>query len=260
MKRLKRPPTLVEAAAESIREAIFRGDFHPGQPLRENELSQNLNISRGTVREALRLLKNENGLVESIPYRGTYVAKLTPVKVKEIYTLRALLESYAVRIAIENGAYTKTDISELRKLVARLGELKKSKDYAEDIKTDMKFHHMISRCCDHKLLLGVLNNLQSQILIFILSTKLYQSEPESQDISHQAILDGILSNDSGVAAQIVQKHITDAGSSLTERMLSRDAKINAVDQNGIESRSRQSPPMRQIGSMIGKHSPSAIRK
>lgn len=244
MKQLKRPPTLAEAAAESIREAIYRGDFRPGQPLRENELSQSLNISRGTAREALRLLKNENGLIESIPYRGTFVATLTPAKVKEIYTLRALLESYAVRIAIENEAYTKDDLSELKKFVSRLRELKKSMDYAEDIKTDMKFHHLISGRCNHKLLLGVLNNLQSQILIFILNTKLYQSEPEPQDTSHQAILDGILSKDPSVAEEVVRKHITDAGSSLLQRMSARAEKINAVDQNGIEARSRQSPALR----------------
>ena len=151
--RLKRPQTLVEAAAESIREAIYRGDLIPGQPLRENELSQILNISRGTAREALRLLRNEDGLVEVFPYRGTFVAKLTPEKVKEIYTLRALLESYAVRIALENDAYTEEDILELKGLVTRLGELRKNMDYAEDIKTDMNFHHRISERCNHHLLL-----------------------------------------------------------------------------------------------------------
>lgn len=235
MEELKRPPTLVEAAADSIREAIYRGDYRPGQPLRENELSQSLNISRGTVREALRLLKNENGLIDSIPYQGAFVARLTPAKVKEIYTLRALLESYAVRIAIENGAYTDDDLVELKELVSELGELRTSRDYIEDIKADMEFHHMISERCNHKLLLGVLNNLQSQILIFILNTKLYKSEPVPQDISHQAILDGILSNDPAKAEEIVREHITDAGSSLLQRMSIHNMMANVVDQNEIES-------------------------
>lgn len=181
------------------------------------------------------MLKHENGLIESIPYRGTFVAKLTPADVKEIYTLRAMLEAYAVRIAIENGAYTKEDIAELRKLISRLRELKKSKDFVEDIKTDLEFHRLISERCNHKLLLGVLNNLQSQNLVFILNTKLYHSELEPQDLSHQAILNGILSKDPHVAEEIVRKHITDAGSSLLQRMLSREAESQAGDQKGTEA-------------------------
>jgi DNA-binding GntR family transcriptional regulator len=212
-----RPPTLVSAAAKHIRQEIIRGNLLPGTPLHEIELSNTLDISRSSVREALRLLQ-QAGLVEVIPYRGAFVAKLTPNKVKEIYTLRTLLEPYAVRLSMENNVFSDDDYEEMKTLVERLGQLEVSGDYAETIETDIRFHEVISQHCQHSLLLDVLSNLQSLTLMFILNTKLYQSDMVPDDVSHQAILDSILSGDPEHAEQVVWQHILDAGSSLVKRM------------------------------------------
>jgi DNA-binding GntR family transcriptional regulator len=217
MKQIVRPPSLVVAAAKSIRQEIIRGKLLPGEPLHEIDLSRTLNISRGTVREALRLLQQE-GLVEAIPYRGAFVAKLTPQKVKEIYTLRSILEPYAVRLSMENNAFSAEDVEEMKNLVKRLGDLEADGDYSENIQADIKFHEVISQRCQHGLLLDVLSNLQSMTLMFILNTKLYQSDMVTDEVSHQAILDGILSGDPETAEKVVQQHIVDAGSWLIKRM------------------------------------------
>jgi len=217
MKQIVRPPTLVDAAAKNIRQDIVRGKLLPGAPLHEIELSKMLDISRGSVREALRLLQQE-GLVEVIAYRGAFVARLTPEKVKEIYTLRALLEPYAVRLAVECGAYDEDDIAEVKALVKKLGELEQAGDYAEMIETDMKFHEVISRGCGHELLLDVLGNLQSLTLMFMINTMLYHSDMVSEEVSHQDVLDGILSGEPELAEQVVRQHIQDTGDSLVQRM------------------------------------------
>ena len=218
MEQLDRPPTLAAAAADRIKKEIVSGRILPGAPLHEVELSKTLSISRGTVREALRILQ-QDGLTEVIPYRGAFVAKLSPQKVKEIYTLRALLEPYAVRLSMECSAFDETFLSEMRRLVKRMGELEESEnDYAELIETDMHFHEMSSDRCGHALLLDVLKNLQSQTLMLILNTKLYRSDMVSDEVSHQSIFDGILSGDPEVAEEVVRQHINDAGSSLIKRM------------------------------------------
>lgn len=227
LKEIDRPPTLVSAVADSIRREILSGSMLPGQPLHEIELSKALNISRGTLREALRKLEQE-GLVEVFPHRGAFVARLSPRKVKEIYTLRCLLEPYAVRLTVENKAFTQTDFDEMEALVERLGELERSGDYAQSVETDMRFHQLISRRCGHSLLLEVLQNLQSLTLMMILNTKLYRSDVVPDDITHQAILDGIRSGDAELAAKIVEKHILDAGSSLLQRMEEQERVGQAV--------------------------------
>lgn len=217
MKKVERPPTLAVAAANSIKEAILDGQLLPGEPLHEIELSEKLNISRGTAREALRLLSQE-GLVAIIPYRGAFVASLSRKMVEEIYTLRALLEPYAVRLCMENHAFDESTLNQMEGLIKRMGEMEQLGDYSETIKADIKFHEIISERCGHALLTDVLKNLQSMTLIFILSTKLYQSDMISDEVSHQAIFEGIRSGNPQFAEDIVRKHITDAGVSLLRRM------------------------------------------
>ena len=218
MERLTRPPTLAAATAQIIQEAILRGDFAPGDPLREADLSENLEVSRGTVREALRLLHQEGALIEILPHRGAFVIKLSVERAREIYTLRALLEPYAVRVAMENKAYSEADLAELEELVQRLEVLENERNDPALVKTDMEFHHVATRRCNHQLLLEMVAKLQSQTRILIFNTKRYRSDKVPDSVSHQAILEGIRSGDPLAAEEIVRKHIIDAGSSLVKRM------------------------------------------
>jgi len=218
VERLNRPLTVTAATAQNVQEAILRGDFLPGDALREADLSDSLGVSRGTVREALRLLHQEGALVEIIPHRGAFVIKLSVERAREIYTLRALLEPYAVRIAMENKAYSAEDLSELEQLVRRLEELENEHNDPALVKTDMEFHHVATRRCNHQLLLEMVAKLQSQTRILIFNTKRYRSDKVPDSVSHQAILEGIRSGDPVVAEETVRSHIIDAGSSLVKRM------------------------------------------
>lgn len=217
MKQVERPPTLTSAVVSAIRDTILRGEILPGAPLHEENLSQSLNISRGTVREALRQLQSE-GMVEVFPYRGAFVTRLSIEKIKEIYTLRALVEPYAVRLSLENHCYTAEDFREMRSLIEQMGVHEADGSYSEMITADIQFHHLISRACNHELLLNVINSLQSLTLLFILNTKLYQSDMIRDDASHTAILESMLSGDPQQAESVLRQHITDAGTSLLKRM------------------------------------------
>jgi DNA-binding GntR family transcriptional regulator len=209
---------LTAATAHNIQEAILRGDFAPGEPLRESDLGERLGVSRGTVREALRLLHQEGALVEIIPHRGAFVIKLSVERAREIYTLRALLEPYAVRVAMENKAYTEADLYELQQLIERLQAMENEHNDPALVKTDMEFHHVVTRRCNHQLLLEMVGKLQSQTRILIFNTKRYRSDKVPDSVSHQAIFEGVRSGDPVAAEEIVRRHIIDAGSSLAQRM------------------------------------------
>ncbi len=85
----------------AIREAIRNGKLKPGQRLIETQLAEEMQISRFPIREALRYLEKE-GLVETKPFKGTYVAQLTEQDIGKLYSFRSALEELAVRILIEN--------------------------------------------------------------------------------------------------------------------------------------------------------------
>jgi DNA-binding GntR family transcriptional regulator len=71
IKKIKRPPTLKQIVIDRLREEICRNNFSFGKPLHEEKIAIFLNVSRGTVREALLQLKDEH-LVEVIPHKGAF--------------------------------------------------------------------------------------------------------------------------------------------------------------------------------------------
>jgi DNA-binding GntR family transcriptional regulator len=223
-----RPPTLTAAAAAKLRDAILSGDLAPGSPLREVDLSQFLDISRGTFREALRLLQEE-GLVDIVPHRGASVTRLTPDKVQEICSLRAVLESYAVRLALQKKAYSESDLDQMKSLVKRLGELEHEGNILETVRTDMELHRLMCEKSAHRLLLQVLDRLRSLHMLFILNTKLYDSDMTSDEASHQSVLDAVLCGDPEQGAAVMREHIQQAGAWLLDRMKQVDwEKFNAT--------------------------------
>ena len=88
--------------AERLRSAIVTGKLRPGDPLTETALAVQLNVSRAPIREAIQDLEND-GLVETVPYRGKRVKPLTVQEVIEICDMRQYFEVMAVRRIVEGG-------------------------------------------------------------------------------------------------------------------------------------------------------------
>ena len=88
-------PTAAERAADLIRDSIFEGKFQPGTPLPETALSQALQVSRNTVREAFRTLAGEHLLSYEVN-KGMSVRTLVAADVRDIYRLRRLFELTAI--------------------------------------------------------------------------------------------------------------------------------------------------------------------
>lgn len=90
-----------ESATVALRVAILRGTLPPGMRLRQEDLAEQLGVSRIPLRDAFRRLEAE-GLVRIDGRRGARVASLTADNVAEIYELRLMLETHCIRQAIRN--------------------------------------------------------------------------------------------------------------------------------------------------------------
>jgi DNA-binding GntR family transcriptional regulator len=88
-------PSNTEVVADALREAIVKGWLRPGERIKEIPLSEQLGVSRGPIREALRLLAHD-GLVTIIPNRGAIVPTPTSADVLEVYAMRSALGSLAL--------------------------------------------------------------------------------------------------------------------------------------------------------------------
>jgi DNA-binding GntR family transcriptional regulator len=90
------PPSNVEVVAEALRRAIVDGRLRPGERIKEVPVAERLGVSRGPIREAIRLLEHD-GLVRVIPNRGAVVPEPTSADVLEVYAMRSALGSLALQ-------------------------------------------------------------------------------------------------------------------------------------------------------------------
>lgn len=93
--------TLSQSIADTLREAIQRGTYICGDRLVELTLSQELDVSQNTIRDALHILERE-GWVKKIPRRGVYVLSFTVQEAEEIYALWQAVESLALGWTMKN--------------------------------------------------------------------------------------------------------------------------------------------------------------
>ncbi len=93
--------SLRDIATVSLRDAIISGTLKPGEHLKERDLSDKMGISTTPIKEALRILSYE-GLVETVPRKGTYVSELVNSSIEEVLLLRANLEGLSAFLAADD--------------------------------------------------------------------------------------------------------------------------------------------------------------
>jgi len=213
---LVRPPSLVDVVTETIRNCVFSGELSPGDPLPAIPLSKSFGVSRGTVREALKQLQDEN-LVDIYPHRGVYVATLTPVQLEEVYSLRALIEPYAARLAIERKTIDESLIKNLVALVRKMAQAERCQEHLANIEADFEFHLTICKASCHNLLINVEEGLRSMSYLAVLNMIIYESEPVDTEEEHMEILDALRRRDPATAPDALKQHLEDSKSWLLER-------------------------------------------
>ena len=141
--------TLSKQVVRAIRHQIFSGALKPNQRVVEAEIAAEMGISRGPVREAIAELEKE-GLIITYARKGTYVKSFELKDIEEIYTLRALLEGFAVTLAIDR--LQGPDLDYLKDLLDQIGKMAEKKDVIEVSRLNMQFHKKIMELSDHKRL------------------------------------------------------------------------------------------------------------
>lgn len=117
--------SLAEQIASQLAAMIVDGTYEPGARVHEMTVSAQFKVSRGPVREALRILEKE-GLITILPRRGAVVTNLTVDEVRDIFDIRAVLFGLAARRMADAG--NKTHNERLRKDIGTLEEMLKSDD------------------------------------------------------------------------------------------------------------------------------------
>ena len=154
---------LADEVADRIRDAIFAGGYPSGEQLREVELAAALDVSRGPVREALRLLEHE-GLVRVAWHRGATVTTLSPRDVAELDSLRGVLEELAVREAATHA--TDEDFAAIDKAA---DAMRRALDPHELVGCDILFHDAVFAASHHRRLIEAWDGIRRQVHLFLLA-------------------------------------------------------------------------------------------
>jgi DNA-binding GntR family transcriptional regulator len=142
---------------QTLRKAIFRGRFVPGDRLVEKDLCELMGVSRTSIREAFRQLESE-GIIENIPNRGPVVATLSRAQVKELYEVRQALEALAAKLFASNA--TEKQVEELDKATEGLESAYRSGGINEILSAKDVFYGVLYSGCGNEVapqMLTILN-------------------------------------------------------------------------------------------------------
>lgn len=205
--------TLRESVADQIRSAIGDGSLAAGVHLAEVELSENLGVSRATLREALRQLQQEGLLTQDTRGRLT-VRRVTAEEVDDIFEVRQTLEALALQRLCKKPDRA-PDVAELRQ---KLGRLKVEIGLAADLDADLDFHGSICQLAGNEILYSAWRSISGLIRITMITAG---AAPARENITydrHAPIVDLIEVGDADGAMGYLRDHMASASANLLVRM------------------------------------------
>lgn len=187
--------------ADKIRTMILNGAFRPGEPLRQEALSEQLNVSRTPLRHALQSLADE-GLVEAIGFKGARVAEPEPGMVRDLFEMRLLLESLALRSAF--GHHTKLDFARAEMVLdAASAEHEPSKLSA----LNWEFHQALYRPSNRPTLMRTIEQLNRASALAEIIASSILARPAKSAVEHQELLQACRNGDEAGAIAILSGHL-----------------------------------------------------
>lgn len=187
--------------ADMLRKAIITGKLRPGTVLVETALAEQMNVSRAPIREAIQILEND-GLVETVAYKGKRVKPLTAREVSETYSLRTVFEVMAVRRILENRAPLDALWTHCHTMAAAAA----AGDGEALTDADEAFHKDLIALSDHDLLEASWNSLYLRIhqIMALRNT----TQPNLADIAdnHPPIVRALEAGDADEAVRLISEH------------------------------------------------------
>jgi DNA-binding GntR family transcriptional regulator len=209
--KLQSTPDLVERVYRALLDAISEGSLSPGARLTQEEIAEQLAVSRQPVLQALRLLKKD-GLVHDAPGRGVVVAPLDSAQIAQVYEVRGAIDALAARLAAGRRAVLDPALLDAGRRAAR------GRDVKAMIEADIAFHSAIYEASGNPLI-GESARPHWVRLRRVMGASL-QSVPRREAIwrEHAAIAAAIAAGEAEHAAELIGQHAHHASDSLRTRL------------------------------------------
>lgn len=196
--------SLVDYVVESVTNHIASRELNPGSRITEQELSELTNVSRTPVREAVKRL-SEAGLITVTPRCGLTITPIDEQDLAEITDLREELESFALRLAVQN--ISEEGLARLNGIQKECEALCKSGDRLDIFKADGRFHLELAALSKNRYLLDVLQKLERKVHLCRMLFCRSESKIASNVRFHRKIISAIRSRETKQAENLIRSHI-----------------------------------------------------
>jgi DNA-binding GntR family transcriptional regulator len=204
-------PDLVDEVYKLLLDAISDGSLPPGARVTQEEIAEQMNVSRSPVLQALRLLKKD-GLVQDAPGRGVVIAELDPQWIGDLYQVRSALDTLAARLAAEK----KVDLGS--EIIAAGRRAAKGKDVKAMVEADIAFHMAIYRASGNPLIIETTQ--MHWVHLRRVMGAVHQSAGQRDSIwdEHEEIANAIKAGDAALAVRLSDGHAEIARQNLVARL------------------------------------------
>jgi DNA-binding GntR family transcriptional regulator len=195
---------LVDEVAQLLRERIYSGAFPPGTKLRQEQLAEQLHVSRTPLREALRVLERD-GLVHAQPGRGVRVIEADRGVLVEAYRLREAVDGMAARLAAEHA--TDEGIARLHDNLLLQRQAIDPWDAAAYTLHNVEFHTLVMHMAENRYIMAELPLVRMTSQVFTPVSLLPPERGRTAVADHAEIVAAIADRDGDRAEERARHHI-----------------------------------------------------
>lgn len=200
-------PTIQEQLVKELRRLILSGELRPGERLIEERLTEEFGVSRPPLREALRVLQRD-GLIKTMPRRGSVVMPLTADDVREIYSLRWALERLAIELSVP--VTNDSALQPLRDALDAMTTAAESGDPEKLLQANWEFHLTLCGLPRHHRLLQAYESLMLQLQLCMALNLKFRKElygdPAETVTRHRRLVELIEAGDRSAVLAELQHH------------------------------------------------------
>ncbi len=204
----------------ALKRMILENELQAGSFFLQEELAQQLGVSRTPVREALIRLAAD-GLIEVRPRHGMRVLPVSITAMREIYEVLTALEALAAKLAAERGA----DADRLAALEAAVADMEASlasDDRAAWADADDRFHRTLVEASANQRLIDMITLVTDQAYRVRKLTLRLRPQPTASNTAHRAVVAAIRARDPATAHAIHERHRAESGNMLIELLKQLD--------------------------------------
>ena len=215
MKILESQPKLVEQVHKAILSEIAEGKLKAGSRIIQEQIAQELGVSRQPVQQSLVLLKNQGVLIDA-PGRGLQVAPLNLELIRQMYEVRAVIEGLVFRKAAEN--FSEGAKKRAEKLLAAGRQAVTKASVRDLISADMAFHSFFYDLADNPIITQSMETQWVNTQRVMGSVLLSADKPRDIWDEHEVMLGLVAKGEAAKAERLARTHIDEAANFMLERL------------------------------------------